>query len=309
MCGVLDECHSIRLKAFLSFNDVELDLIALFQRLVSTQLNCRIVDKYVRPVFTSDESVAFCIVKPLTLAYAKRSDCPVLFVSGDSTFHDGDKVALEILEDIKREQVDVRVFRSIGALITDGSPEPTPISAERAEELLDSESLGQPIISTARDALNLRYSGPWRSTKYGHGDMQLVSIRFSAGSLYVVDSSTNFAEITYEVELSWSETRSYPFQNQQDALAALASGYSQSTMFAQPVATPSNAFAAPIGLPGFMGVSLLTQTEPYAERERISSEVLVFARIEKGKLKSFEVHEVTIKSIKHEPSHPGRGEE
>src|SRR5258708_1850793 len=84
---------------------------------------------------------------------------------------------------------------------------------------LDAESLGQSIISAARDSLNLRYNGPWRMTTYGRGNMQLASIRFSSGSLYVIDSNTGFAEITYEVELSWSETHTHPLQNQRDALA------------------------------------------------------------------------------------------
>ena len=61
--------YGIRLRAFLAFNYVELDLIAFFERFVPIQLNCRVVDEYIRPVFTSDESVALGVVKPLDLSF------------------------------------------------------------------------------------------------------------------------------------------------------------------------------------------------------------------------------------------------
>jgi hypothetical protein len=57
--------HSIRLRSFLALYDIELDLIAFLQRLVSVQLNCGVVDEYIWPVFASDESVALGVVKPL----------------------------------------------------------------------------------------------------------------------------------------------------------------------------------------------------------------------------------------------------
>ena len=62
-----DNC--IRLRTFLTLNDVELNVIALFQRFVSVQLDRRVVDEYIRPVFTSDESVALGVVEPLDLPF------------------------------------------------------------------------------------------------------------------------------------------------------------------------------------------------------------------------------------------------
>ena len=69
MGGDLEADHCIRLGTFLTLDDVELDVIALFQRFVPVQLNCRVVDEYIRPVFTSDESVALGVVKPLDLTF------------------------------------------------------------------------------------------------------------------------------------------------------------------------------------------------------------------------------------------------
>ena len=39
MVGLLEECHCIRLCAFLSFDYVELDLIAFLERFVPNRLN------------------------------------------------------------------------------------------------------------------------------------------------------------------------------------------------------------------------------------------------------------------------------
>ena len=60
--------NGVRLRAFLALDYVELDLVAFFERFVPIQLNRRVVDEYIRPVFTSDESVALGVVKPLHLS-------------------------------------------------------------------------------------------------------------------------------------------------------------------------------------------------------------------------------------------------
>ena len=61
--------HCIRLGTFLSFDYVEFDLIAFFERFVAVQSDCRVVDEYIRPIFASDESVALGVVKPLYLPF------------------------------------------------------------------------------------------------------------------------------------------------------------------------------------------------------------------------------------------------
>jgi hypothetical protein len=61
--------YRIRLGALLALDYIELDVVAFFERFVSIQLDCRIVDEYIRPVFASDESVALGVVKPLDLPF------------------------------------------------------------------------------------------------------------------------------------------------------------------------------------------------------------------------------------------------
>jgi len=62
-----DNC--VRLRTFLPLNDVELYVIALFQSLVTIQLDCRVVNENIWPVIASDESVALGVVEPLDLAF------------------------------------------------------------------------------------------------------------------------------------------------------------------------------------------------------------------------------------------------
>jgi hypothetical protein len=76
MGGVPEPDDSIGLWTFLTLNDVELYVIALFQSFVPVQLNCRIMDEYVWPVFTPDESVAFGVVKPLNLSFVLSHRLP-----------------------------------------------------------------------------------------------------------------------------------------------------------------------------------------------------------------------------------------
>ena len=67
--GVPQPHHGVGLRTFLTLDDVELHIIALFQSFVSIQLNRRVVDKYIWPVFASDESVALGVVKPLDIPF------------------------------------------------------------------------------------------------------------------------------------------------------------------------------------------------------------------------------------------------
>jgi len=61
--------YGVRLGALLALNDVELNLIALFQSLVPVELDGGIVNEYIRPVIASNESVALGVVKPLDLPF------------------------------------------------------------------------------------------------------------------------------------------------------------------------------------------------------------------------------------------------
>jgi hypothetical protein len=61
--------NSVRLGSFLPLDDIELNVIALFQSLVTIQLDCRVVNENIWSVFTSDESVALGVIEPLHLAF------------------------------------------------------------------------------------------------------------------------------------------------------------------------------------------------------------------------------------------------
>jgi len=66
---ILEANDPVRLGTLLALYDIELDFIAFLQRLVSVQLNCRVVNEYIWPVFASDESVALGVVKPLQFTF------------------------------------------------------------------------------------------------------------------------------------------------------------------------------------------------------------------------------------------------
>ena len=76
MGGVPEPDDSIGLWTLLTLDDVKLHIIALFQSFVPIQLNCRVVDEYVWPVFTSDESVALGVVEPLDLTFVLSHRLP-----------------------------------------------------------------------------------------------------------------------------------------------------------------------------------------------------------------------------------------
>ena len=61
--------NCIRLRAFLSLDDVEFHIVAFFQSFVAVQLNCRVVNENIWPVVASDESVALGVVEPLHFAF------------------------------------------------------------------------------------------------------------------------------------------------------------------------------------------------------------------------------------------------
>ena len=76
---VLVTDHLVGLWTLLPLNDVELDLVPLFQTLVSINLDGAVVDEDVGSVISSDESVAFGVVKPFDFAFVLRHEpCPSL---------------------------------------------------------------------------------------------------------------------------------------------------------------------------------------------------------------------------------------
>lgn len=66
--------HLVGLWTLLPLNDVELDLVPLFQTFVPINLDGAVVDENVGSVVSSDESVAFGVVKPLDFAFVLRHE-------------------------------------------------------------------------------------------------------------------------------------------------------------------------------------------------------------------------------------------
>ena len=87
MSCVFQTENSVRLRTLLALDNVELDVIALFQRLVSVQLDRGVMDEYIRPIFAADESIALCVIEPLDLPFVLSHNsllsCTVRVVLGE----------------------------------------------------------------------------------------------------------------------------------------------------------------------------------------------------------------------------------
>jgi hypothetical protein len=59
----------IGLGTFTSLDDVEFNLVALFEALVALALNGAVVYENVCPALTAEEAVTFCVVEPLDGAF------------------------------------------------------------------------------------------------------------------------------------------------------------------------------------------------------------------------------------------------
>jgi len=88
---VAESNHCIGLRTFLALNDVEFDVVALFQCFVAIQLYCRVVNENIRPVIASDESVALGIIEPLHFALVlSHRDLPFLRLDWSASKECGD---------------------------------------------------------------------------------------------------------------------------------------------------------------------------------------------------------------------------
>jgi hypothetical protein len=66
---LIEAGNCISLWALLPLNDIEFNVVALFEAFVSIELNCRVVDEDIRTIVTADESIAFRVVEPFDLAF------------------------------------------------------------------------------------------------------------------------------------------------------------------------------------------------------------------------------------------------
>jgi len=68
LTGFFETSYLIGLRAFGALDDVELDLIPLFEALVALALDGTVVNEDVGATISTKEAVAFCVVKPFNCA-------------------------------------------------------------------------------------------------------------------------------------------------------------------------------------------------------------------------------------------------
>ena len=62
------------MRAFLSLNDFEFNIIALLEALVTLRLDGTIVDEHIRAVIPADKAEALCVIEPFHFAFNSRHD-------------------------------------------------------------------------------------------------------------------------------------------------------------------------------------------------------------------------------------------
>jgi hypothetical protein len=60
------------LRAFLSLNNFEFNVIALLEALVSLRLDGTVVDEHIRAVIPADKAEALCVIEPFNFAFNSR---------------------------------------------------------------------------------------------------------------------------------------------------------------------------------------------------------------------------------------------
>jgi len=63
--------YLIGLWPFLPLDNVELYIVTFFQAFVAIKLNRTVVDKYIRPIIATNETIALCVVEPLHFAFVR----------------------------------------------------------------------------------------------------------------------------------------------------------------------------------------------------------------------------------------------
>lgn len=64
--------HALCLRAFLSLNNFEFNVIALLEALVSLRLDGTIVDEHIRAIISADKAEALCVIEPFHFTFNSR---------------------------------------------------------------------------------------------------------------------------------------------------------------------------------------------------------------------------------------------
>jgi hypothetical protein len=104
--------HLIGLRTLLALDDIELDVVALFQALVPIHLDRAVVDKYIGSVVTSDKPVPFRVIEPLYFPFVlSHKDEP------SSQAYSGWHLSLLDYKDAKAEGLVFRTEKVTGRVI------------------------------------------------------------------------------------------------------------------------------------------------------------------------------------------------
>ena len=69
-CSLLG--NALCLRAFLSLNDFEFNVIALLEALVSLRLDGTVVDEHIGPIIPADKAEALCVIEPFHFTFDSR---------------------------------------------------------------------------------------------------------------------------------------------------------------------------------------------------------------------------------------------
>ena len=69
-CSLLG--HALCLRAFLSLNNFEFNVIALLEAFVSLRLDGTVVDEHIRAVIPADKAEALCVIEPFHFTFNSR---------------------------------------------------------------------------------------------------------------------------------------------------------------------------------------------------------------------------------------------
>src|SRR5436305_4743238 len=64
--------YALCLRAFLSLNNFEFNVIALLEALVSLRLDGTVVDEHIRAVIPADKAEALCVIEPFHFTFNSR---------------------------------------------------------------------------------------------------------------------------------------------------------------------------------------------------------------------------------------------
>jgi hypothetical protein len=250
------------------------------------------------PANANGEELRDVIVWLSSLDYAKTTNRAIAFITDDAGFWVDNDVRPEIQRDIKKVEVEIRLYRNIYRFVEQNSPEARPVEDKWAYEIFP--EFGDDVIATADSAIrSRRVFGPIKS-------VSVKSVLFKEGKLYEVAPDVQFAELQFAVNIEF-ETRTVTNPVSLGGFAAVLAGAVNPS--------PANAFLTSAGwgrvlptyrsemisgpaVPGFLNWAA-PQVQPSVDEGQylMSGTVRASARLLKGNISDKEVSDFQIEKI------------